>query len=800
MGGALGELGERLHQLRELHGLSLRVLARRLGLAGHGNLLDYERGRRLPPEDLVERYERVLGVAAGELVGLRERALAERAGRRVREQHPMPPADPEPDPEPDPDPGLDPEPGPVAQLPAGVADFVGRAGELEWLGELVAGWRGHEVPAPLVVAVSGAPGVGKTALAVHFALRMAAEFPDAQLYYDLRGVEAAPADPGAVLAAFLTGLGYRPDRLPAGTAERAALYRSVLSTRRAVVVLDNAGDEAQVRPLLPGAGTCLVVVTSRNRLAGLAASRWLPLDVPDEAVALALLRGIVPAERISADPAAAREVVRLCGRLPLAIRMVGNQVAALGWSVRYAADRLADECGRLDRLSAGDLRAGAAFQMSYDLLAPPVRTAFRRLAPLPGADFGAEVVAASTGTRVEEAEANLAALAQASLVEPAVTAGRYRVHDLLRLYARRRLIAEDGGATGAERAEQRVAVWLLAAAGLVARGLRPPGAVPIQQEPAAELRAALDRTGPLPAALDGGAGPATAWLDREWTGLAGLARQVAGTDAALLLPAVMEDLVWYLDLRCRWQEWRDLAEAGLAAARRAGDEVAAAAMLNWLGRANAGLGEYTVALDCHRQALGLDATAGRPALLSAALDGAGMALWGLGRFEEAIDHHRRDAEVSRRSGDRWSEATAYNHLGHALRHQGRPAEACGWFRRALAMFRAAGNDRSAAMALLNLGLATSALSRYEESLALHGQALAEFESGTDDWAQGVALAGMADARQGQGRYEEAVAGYQAVLERFRRAGDDLRYLATDQALREARARTEVAATDPSAGT
>ena len=257
-----------------------------------------------------------------------------------------------------------------AQLPADVADFTGREANLEQLCAAMSDAERRDNPAVAVAVVAGAPGLGKTALAIHAAHALRRDFPDGQLYVSLRGGSEQPVPPDEVLARFLRDLGVDGARIPVDAEERAALYRTRLAERRMLVVLDDARNAAQVRPLLPGTGSCAVIVTSRHRLSDLAGSRLIDLDVLDDAEATELFMRIIGAERADAEPDAVRDVVAICAGLPLAIRIAGARLAARrGWKIRSLANRLADQRRRIDEFTAGDLAVRACFQVSFDALA-----------------------------------------------------------------------------------------------------------------------------------------------------------------------------------------------------------------------------------------------------------------------------------------------------------------------------------------------------------------------------------------------------------------------------------------------
>ena len=345
-------------------------------------------------------------------------------------------------------------------LPRDVGGFTGRDDELARLASLAGGGR------VVVSAIGGTAGVGKTALAVHAAHQLLGEFPDGHLYADLRGYTEGqdPAEPGEVLQVFLRRLGIPAEEVPAGVEERSGLLRQLLASRRVLMVLDNARTEAQVRPLLPGAGGSLVLVTSRSVLVGLEVDERISLDVLPEGEAAAMLAGAIGPDRAAAEPQAAGEVARLCGRLPLALRIAGQLLAAHpAWPVARLAQMLADEQGRLARLGAGDVQVRAAFGVSYEQLAEDDARLFRLLGLHPGPDFTADSAAPLAGTGPEAAGPVLERLAEAHLVNEDAS-GRFGMHDLLRLFARVTCQEADSPADR-EAAESRLVSYYAVLAG-----------------------------------------------------------------------------------------------------------------------------------------------------------------------------------------------------------------------------------------------------------------------------------------------------------------------------------------------
>jgi DNA-binding SARP family transcriptional activator/tetratricopeptide (TPR) repeat protein len=342
-----------------------------------------------------------------------------------------------------------------AQLPADTADFTGRAdvvAELTAVLDVPAGEASPAVVSPVAVAslvvssVAGIGGIGKTSLAVHVAHRAQHRFPDGQLYATLRGVRAEPADPAFVLAGFLRALGVTETAIPDGLDERAALYRSVLAGRRVLVVLDDARDVAQVRPLLPGAAGCAVIVTSRSRLATLPATRRVDLEVLAETEAVTMLARIVGADRVAAEAGPAAALARACGLLPLAVRIVGARLAARpGWSIASMSERLADHRDRLAELRADDLDVASCFRLGYDQLDAAAARAFRLLAVPDVPDICLPAAAAALDRSEEDTTELLEHLVDLAMLE-STGADRYRYHDLLRLFARQQAERVDSAA------------------------------------------------------------------------------------------------------------------------------------------------------------------------------------------------------------------------------------------------------------------------------------------------------------------------------------------------------------------
>ncbi|KXK60162.1 hypothetical protein AWW66_20325 [Micromonospora rosaria] len=447
----------------------------------------------------------------------------------------------------------------AGSLPGDLADFTGRAEELGRLAEEAesAGRAG----AMRIVVVSGPPGVGKTSLVVHAAYEQARRFPRGSFFVDLRGMDDEPTTLAQALDQLLTALGVA--QLPPSTDARLTLYRALSADRRGLLVLDNARDEAQVRPLLPSGPGWLVLVSSRNTLAGLAGAHRVPLRELTDAETHTLLTEAVGGGRIAEESAAAVELGRLCGGLPLALRVAANRLAVRPeWSVQSLVERLRDEQRRLDLLRAGDIEVRSAFELSYRLLDGPARRAFRLLGAVRLPGYSAPVVAALTDEPVPVTEDRLDALVDAGLLTAAAIPGRYALHDLLAIFAAER-IDEEETAADREAARERLAGHLLGRTAAAEGWLDPACPAPGPGFPTATA--------------------AVSWLDTERPAWWWAVRYVAARGRHHDVLAAARHLYWYSDRRHLAVPWDELFALGVRAAQAIGDPVAEATQRNNLG-------------------------------------------------------------------------------------------------------------------------------------------------------------------------------------------------------------------------
>ena len=598
-----------------------------------------------------------------------------------------------------------------AQLPATVPDFTGRASFVRELGDRLAT---AEASVMAVSALAGIGGVGKTTLAVHVAHEARPHFPDGQLYVDLQGAGARAAEPETVLGAFLRALGTPDSSIPDSLDERAALYRSTLDGRRILVLLDNAHDAAQIRPLLPGTAGCAALVTSRVRMVDLAGAHLVDLDVMSPEEALQLFTRIVGAERVTSERDAALDVVAACGFLPLAIRIAASRLAARRtWTVSVLAAKLADERRRLDELQAGDLAVKATFELGYGQLEPAQARAFRLLGLADGPDISLAAAAALLNLDVHVAEDLLETLVDTSLLESAAP-GRYRYHDLVRLYARACAERDEQQPQERELALSRLLDFYLATAAGVYALERPGERVLDHFEPT--------RHPGLPfstreAALD--------WLFNESSGLLACARQSA---AGGMLRRAADLLMAAVDLGesgANSHQFTQAATAVSEAARAAGDTRAE-------GRAR------TMLTHVHSIS---------------------------GQFAEAQNDARRALELGLAAGDPVSTSQAPNQLGIIALYENRHADAEDHFTQALNAFKADGNKSGEASALCNMSRVHLATDRQASAVSLAQQGIALYESdGTGlalrlangKYALGLAFTGAGQTAQARDVLTEAL--------------------------------------------
>ncbi|MFF2117183.1 BTAD domain-containing putative transcriptional regulator [Kitasatospora sp. NPDC058184] len=641
------------------------------------------------------------------------------------------------------------------QVPADLADFTGREAQTEALRAVLLS------PGTMPVAtVSGLGGVGKTALAVHVAHTLAADFPDGQLYLDLHGADGRPTRPEEAVGAFLRSLGVPPEGLAPGLAERSAQFRSLLSGRRVLVVLDNARDAEQIRPLLPGRAGCAVLVTSRARLGSLPNAHVVELTAFAPQEALGLLERVVGGQRLRAEADTAGELVRLCGHLPLAVRILAARLACRpGWSMARLLDKLAGDRRRLDVLRAGDLAVESAFRFGYDQLTPEQARAFRLLAVPEVPDLSPGAVAAVLGLPEREAEELAESLVDCSMLETAPP-DRYRYHDLLRAFALQ--LAPEGEAEAEGDRPAAVLTRLVA---------RHHGETVAALGPAA-ARAALPFTGA--AARGVGCGTAAAHGRGDYRGIGALVGQYAALPEPPRLDLAAELLLGYVLLCETGQAARPLGHAAkvlLHAAVRAGDRTGEVRARLVLGRLLTEVGSEPAALAELFRARDLCTAHDLPGPLLALAHASLAALFAqVGRPGDAVDGFTAAISVWERLGDRRSVAAELLDLAGAFIGLGRSEAAVRVVDQSLLICHELADHELQALALDSLGTIAHDRGEYEQALRHHRNALALLRP-DDRRRTGRTLLRLAESLRAVGRGEEAVAAAGRAVEVLTLDGD-----------------------------
>ncbi|WP_412539307.1 tetratricopeptide repeat protein [Longispora sp. K20-0274] len=618
-------------------------------------------------------------------------------------------------------------------LPYDVPDFTGRAAEVARIGALAE----RAATTVVISAIDGMGGVGKTATAVHVAHSLAGQFPDGQLFVDLHGFTSGrrPLEPAAALASLLRALGVSDSQIPSELDDRAALWRGELADRRVLVVLDNAANAAQVRPLIPGTKGSLVLITSRRRLATVSGAVPVSLDVLAEDEARALFAGIV-GDRARAEPEATGEVLALCGYLPLAVRIAAARLAHRDrWTVAHLAERLRAERHRLAEFAVDDQDVSAVFQLSYADLGTEQQRLFRLLGTHPGPDVDAYAAAALAGVQHRVAEDLLDALVDAHLLIQR-TAGRYTLHDLLRFYA-----ADLAGAAERHDALTRLFDHFRYTASR---------AMDVYDTQDAHRRPTVAPSGsPTPELADGAA--AVVWLDAERANLMAAAGYAAAhgwmehtADLSLLLTR-------YLDTGSHYLEAETLHRLALGGT----DQAKRGKSLSFLGITCWRRGRYTEAYEHFRLSMTIARDVGDRSSEGNVLNNMGVVLVRLGRYDEAIAHHEQAMAIAREVGEPVAEARNLSNIAIVHKRLGRYPEALREQLAALEIFRRVGSRTAEGVTLQNMGNLFRILKRYPEALDSYGQGLVIAGEYNDLGSEANALDGIGMVHLEEGRLDDA---------------------------------------------
>ena len=599
-------------------------------------------------------------------------------------------------------PGATPPGEAPSTLPYDLADFTGRDRELAELLRCAGEGAGGGTR---IVALDGMGGCGKTSLAVRAAHLLADQYPDGRLHIDLHGYTPGETAVSATAAldSLLRTMGVPGDRVPEDLAGRTALWRATLVGRRLLLLVDNAADADGVLPLLPASPGCLVLVTSRARLVDLDGAEWISIDVMPPEESAELVTEMLGAKRVAAEPAAALEVARLCGHLPLALRIATARLRNRPrWTVQYLADRLRDETHRLDELTSGARSVAATLRLSYQALDDECRTAFRILALHPGGDINVHAAGALLHVPSRDAEDILELLLDVHLVQqPEI--GVYTFHDLVRSFAQS-LLHESAPGEDATAVERLLSYYLTATEKACEvlfpdRSRRSTGITPSTAE--------------LPDLAD--ARRAQEWFDREQAALSltVLLAQRRGLDRYVV--CLVRNLVFQLHARGHLDEYAEMARIAVGAARRLGD----------LG------------------------------LLGVSLSNLGVACWALGRFADGIEVAREGREVAEQLGDRYTVAHTDSTLGQFNSLLGRFPEAVEHLERAIELQRELGAARAEADSLTLLSTLYEQWGRYPQAREAARAAVKLHSRSGRYGSELVALTDLAFAHVGLGEYQDA---------------------------------------------
>jgi DNA-binding SARP family transcriptional activator len=636
------------------------------------------------------------------------------------------------------------------QLPAATRHFAGRAEALKTLAGL-AGEATAGSPATVIAVIDGTAGIGKTTLALHFAHQVADRFPDGQLYVNLRGFDPAapPMPPAEAIRLLLDALAVPSARIPSGLEAQSGLYRSVLAGKRILVLLDNARDVDQVRPLLPASPGCLVMVTSRSQLTPLVAAEGafpLTLDVLAEADAHELLARRLGAERVAGDLPAADELIQLCAGLPLALSIAAARSASQpGLSLAALSAELRGAGGRLDALDAGHAATNvrAVLSWSYQQLNASAGRLFRLLGLHAGPDISAAAATRLADLPPDDARRTLGELTRAHLLFE-YAPGRFASHDLLRAYAAELTQSEDSAD------ERRAAIGRM-----LDHYLHTAASAALQLHPTRRPVTLVSATPGATPEYIGDVAQALAWFQAERRVLMAAAARAAETGFDVHAWQIPWAMSRFLDTRGRWHDWTITEQIALGAAERLGDRAAEAGALQRYGYANARLGNYDDAYRLLGDALSIHTETADQAGQAYVHNALAITLNFQGHYEEALGHAERALDSYTVIGDQSGRALALNSCGWFHTILGDQPRAISYASQALDLFRKLGNKEGVASALDSLGYAEQQGGRFAAATRYYREAVDLHREIGSRWGLAETLNHLGDAQHADGHRAEA---------------------------------------------
>ncbi|CAM3903419.1 AfsR/SARP family transcriptional regulator [Kibdelosporangium persicum] len=636
------------------------------------------------------------------------------------------------------------------QLPMDIAEFTGRQAELATLHGLADVGEPDLPTAVVISAIEGMAGVGKTRLAVHLAHRLInrGRYDDVQLWTDLRGFDAdhPPADPADVLESFLRLLGVPGDHIPPDVESRAALYRDRLAEKRALILLDNAVREEQVRPLLPGRPGCFVLITSRRSLSSLDGAHAMRLDVLSPEEAVQLMAQIATDDRIATQRHAAARVANLCGHLPIALTLAARRLRTRPrWTVSDLADRLAGDADGLQSVSPQTRGLNSTFDLSYRAISADQQRMFRLLGLHVGNDITAESAAALAGWTRRQAEEVLEALLDEHLLQQEIV-GRYRFHDLIRPYARHLADTEE---TSGQRVQalHRLLTWYLHAAA-AAHDVFDPHRTRITDLELLPTECTVPKFRDYEQAL--------VWYEAERANLVAAIRAAHPHG----LPEVAWQLAWvmmsFFYRRSYWDDWISSYHTGLAAAQAVGNQHGEATMYNGLGVAHSDLRQYTTAIDCHERAQIIFESINNQRGQAWNLNNLGVVYVDLHRLDEAADCFQRALPIFRSIGDTRGEGICLNNLGDTTRRLGDTEAAITYLTDALAIQQRREDHGGLQFTLTTLGDLHQDTHQYDIALEYYKRAMTTSRQLDDQRTTARTLTNLAKTHRALGNIPAAI--------------------------------------------